>query len=51
MLLKLAKTTANPEVAAGLIQRAADLKDRAGELPAVDGEAVQESPPKVPNEK
>jgi hypothetical protein len=32
-LLKMAKSTSNPEVAAGLIRAAADLKDQAGELP------------------
>ena len=32
-LLKLAKTTSNPAVAAGLIEAAANLKDRIGELP------------------
>jgi hypothetical protein len=32
-LLKMAKTTTDPKVAAGLIDAAADLKDQAGELP------------------
>jgi hypothetical protein len=32
-LLKMAKTTSDPDVAAGLVQVAADLKDQAGELP------------------
>jgi hypothetical protein len=32
-LLKMAKTTSDPRVAAGLIEIAADLKDQAGELP------------------
>jgi hypothetical protein len=32
-LLKMAKTTSNPDIAAGLVQVAADLKDQAGELP------------------
>ncbi|MGB0058440.1 MAG: hypothetical protein WBQ20_17155 [Methyloceanibacter sp.] len=32
-LLKLAKTTSNPGVAAGLIEAAANLKDHIGELP------------------
>ena len=32
-LLKMAKATSNPEVAAGLIEAAADLKEQAGELP------------------
>lgn len=31
-LLKMAKTTSNPEIAAGLVSAAADLKDQAGEL-------------------
>lgn len=43
-LLRMAKTTKDPQVASGLIQRAADLKDRTGELPAVDIEAVAEAP-------
>ena len=32
-LLKMAKTTSDPAVAAGLIEAAAKLKDEAGELP------------------
>jgi hypothetical protein len=32
-LLKMAKTTSDPAIAAGLIQAAANLKDQAGELP------------------
>jgi hypothetical protein len=32
-LLKMAKTTSDPKVAAGLVNAAADLKDTAGELP------------------
>jgi hypothetical protein len=32
-LLKMAKSTSNPEIAAGLIRAAADLKEQAGELP------------------
>jgi hypothetical protein len=32
-LLKMAKSTSNPEVAAALITAAADLKDQVGELP------------------
>ncbi|RXH12457.1 hypothetical protein EAS54_26270 [Bradyrhizobium guangzhouense] len=35
-LLRMAKTTKDPQVASGLIQRAADLKDRTEELPSVD---------------
>ena len=36
-LLKLAKTTSNPGVAAGLIEAAANLKDHIGELPPLGG--------------
>lgn len=43
-LLRMAKTTKDPQVASGLIQRAADLKDRTGELPPVDIETVAEEP-------
>jgi hypothetical protein len=32
-LLKMAKTTSDPAVSAGLIEAAATLKDQAGELP------------------
>ena len=32
-LLKMAKTTSDPAIAAGLIEAAAKLKDEAGELP------------------
>jgi hypothetical protein len=32
-LLKMAKATSDPNVAAGLVEAAADLKDQAGELP------------------
>ena len=32
-LLKMAKTTTDPKVAAGLVNAAADLKDQVGELP------------------
>ena len=32
-LLKMAKTTSDPGVAARLVEAAADLKDQAGELP------------------
>ena len=42
----MAKTTKDPRVASGLIQRAADLKDRTGELPAVDIDAAAEQPKK-----
>jgi hypothetical protein len=42
----MAKTTKDPPVAAGLVQRAADLKDRTGELPAIDVEAMAEEPRK-----
>jgi hypothetical protein len=40
-LLKMAKTTSDPKIAAGLVEAAADLKDQAGELP----------PPVVNNER
>lgn len=45
-LLRMAKTTKDPQVASGLIQRAADLKDRTGELSRVDIETVAEEPTK-----
>ena len=45
-LLRMAKTTKDPQVASGLIQRAADLKDRTGELPPVDVEMTAEEPKK-----
>ncbi len=32
-LLKMAKTTSDPDLAACLVRAAADLKDQAGELP------------------
>jgi hypothetical protein len=32
-LLKMAQATSDPTVAAGLVEAAADLKDRVGELP------------------
>jgi len=32
-LLKMAKSTSDPNVAAGLVEAAANLKDQAGELP------------------
>jgi hypothetical protein len=32
-LLKMARTTSDPELAARLVEAAADLKDQAGELP------------------
>jgi len=35
VLLKMAKTTSDPAIAAGLVEIAADLKDQAGELPVV----------------
>ena len=38
-LLKMAKTTSDPQVAAGLVEAAADLKDQAGELPPPAPEA------------
>ncbi|MDA9547862.1 MULTISPECIES: hypothetical protein [unclassified Bradyrhizobium] len=45
-LLRMAKTTKDPQVASGLIQRAADLKDRTGELPPVDIEIAAADPKK-----
>jgi len=33
-LLKMAKTTSDPDLAAGFVQAAADLKDQIGELPS-----------------
>lgn len=39
-LLKMAKATSNPGVAARLVQRAADLKDRIEETPEIDPEAL-----------
>jgi hypothetical protein len=33
VLLKMAKVTSDPQLAAGLVRAAADLKDQAGELP------------------
>ena len=45
-LLRMAKTTKDPAVAAGLVQRAADLKDRTGELPPVGVDALDDEPPK-----
>ena len=33
-MLKMAKTTSDPKVVAGLIEAAADLKEQAGELPS-----------------
>ena len=38
-LLKMAKTTSDPNIAAGLVEIAADLKDQAGELPPPAPEA------------
>ena len=40
-LLKMAKTTSDPELGAKLIELAADLKEQAGELPP----PVSEKPP------
>lgn len=45
-LLRMAKTTKDPQVGSGLIRRAADLKDRTGELPPIIEMAVEE--PKKP---
>jgi hypothetical protein len=46
-LLKLAKSSHDSALAARLIQRAADLKEQAGELPA-GPDAIPESPPEAP---
>jgi hypothetical protein len=46
-LLKMAKTTSNPKVAAGLIEAAANLKEQAGELPP----AISVKPPDVQKEE
>ena len=46
-LLKMAKTTSDPNVAAGLIDVAADLKDQAGELPP----PIEAKPPDVQMEE
>ena len=40
------KTTKDPRVASGWIQRAADLKEGTGELPTIDVGAVAEEPKK-----
>jgi hypothetical protein len=45
-LLKMAMTTSDPNVAAGLVEAAADLKEQAGELPV----AVSEAPPALLDE-
>jgi hypothetical protein len=36
----LAKAISDPKIAAGLIEAAADLKDKAGELPPINIEAI-----------
>jgi len=46
-LLKMAKTTSDPKVAAGLIEAAANLKEQAGELPR----AISVKPPDVQKEE
>ena len=43
-LLKMAKTTSDPRVAAGLVDVAADLKDQAGELPPPIIERLKDIP-------
>ena len=43
-LLKMAKTTSDPRVAAGLVAVAADLKDQAGELPPPIIERLKDIP-------
>jgi hypothetical protein len=45
-LLKMAMTTSDPNVAARLVEAAADLKEQAGELPV----AVSEAPPALLDE-
>ena len=45
-LLKMAKATSDPSVAAGLIEAAADLKDQVGQLPL----PVSTKPPDVQTE-
>jgi hypothetical protein len=42
-LLKMAKTTSDPSIAAGLVAAAADLKEQAGELPPL----ISTKPPDV----
>jgi hypothetical protein len=42
-LLKMAKTTSDPKVAAGLIDAAASLKEKAGELPQSTGHYAGEA--------
>ena len=45
-LLKMAKTTSDPDRSAGLVRLAADLRDQAGELSAPSGiEAPDVQPP------
>ena len=46
-LLKMAKTTSNPDIASGLVQAAADLKDQAGELPP---SSIAQEPPTLREE-
>jgi hypothetical protein len=46
-LLKMAKTTSDPKVAAGLVDVAADLKDQAGELPPPVTESETNTPPEA----
>ena len=49
VLLKMAKATSDPSVAAGLIDAAAKLKDEAGELsPPVSVEAPDVQPEREP---
>ena len=47
-LLKMAKAISDPKIAAGLIEAAADLKDKAGELPPINIEAITRLPAKAP---
>ena len=46
-LLKMAKATSDPDVAAGLVRVAADLKEQAGELPP----EISVKPPDVQTEE
>jgi hypothetical protein len=47
-LLKMAKVISDPKIAAGLIEAAADLKDKAGELPPTNIEALTRLPARIP---
>jgi hypothetical protein len=49
-LLKMAKTTADPELAAHLVRLAADLKDYTGELPVSVGIEAPDVQPEPRND-